>query len=54
MKEQLEAIDKMLDVAISYGYETNIIYQALLCMKENPSLNPAEAFTLSVTKFMVN
>lgn len=49
---ELEAIGNMLDVALEYGYEVEVIYYALKMMKENPKLNPVEAFTLGVTEWI--
>lgn len=51
-KEQLEAIDKMLDTVWDYGFELQVIYSALVVMKKNPELSPAEAFALGVTEWV--
>jgi len=51
-KLELEAIGNMLDVALEYGYEVEVIYFALKNMKENPTLSPLEAFTLGVTEWI--
>lgn len=49
---ELEALGKLLDTALEYGFELEVIYYALKTMKENPNLNPLEAFTLGVTEFV--
>ncbi len=49
---ELDAIGNMLDIALEYGLEVEVIYFALKKMKENPSLNPIEAFTLGVTEWI--
>lgn len=52
VKQQLEIIDKQLDVAIQYGIEVQAIYCALEYMKENPMATPVEAFLLGVSKLV--
>jgi len=51
-EKELEAIGKMLDTALEYGLELEVIYSSLKTMKENPKLNPAEAFALGVTEWV--
>lgn len=51
-KEQMEVIDKMLDSAIDFGMEVEVIYWALMFMKENPNVSPAEAFALGVAEWV--
>lgn len=51
-KEQIEAIDQMLDSAIQFGMEVDVIYWALKYMKENPTVTPAEAFALGVAEWV--
>lgn len=51
-KEQLEAINKMLDTAWEYGFELEVVYAALAIMKKNPELSPAEAFALGITEWV--
>lgn len=51
-KEQLEALDKMLDTVWEHGFELEVIYSALVVMKKNPELSPAEAFALGVTEWI--
>lgn len=51
-KEQMEAIDSMLDSAMEFGLEVEAIYRALMYMKENPSSSPAEAFALGVAEWV--
>lgn len=52
VKQQMDAIDSMLDVAIEYGLEVEVIYYALKYMKQNPKISPAEAFTLGVSEWV--
>ena len=51
-KEQMEAIDQMLDSAMEFGLEVEAIYKALQYMKENPSSTPAEAFALGIAEWV--
>ncbi len=51
-EEQLEAIDQMLDSAMEFGMEVEVIYQALMYIKENPNSSPAEAFALGVAEWV--
>lgn len=51
-KEQMEAIDQMLDTALEYGLEVEVIYHALEYMKENPTATPAQAFALGVAEWV--
>jgi predicted RNA methylase len=51
-KEQLKAIGQMLDSAMAFGLEVEVIYQALTYMKENPVVTPAEAFALGVAEWV--
>ena len=50
--EQMEAIDQMLDSAIEFGLEVEVIYWALKYMKEDPTVTPAEAFALGVAEWL--
>ena len=43
----MEAIDKMLDTAIEFGLEVEVIYYSLKYMKENPSLSIIEAIVMA-------
>jgi hypothetical protein len=51
-KEQIEAIDKMLDSAMEFGLEVETIYWALKYIRENPTVTPAEAFALGVAEWV--
>lgn len=51
-KEQIDAIDEMLDSAMEFGLEVEVIYWALKYMKENPTATPAEAFALGVAEWV--
>jgi len=50
--EQMEAISDLLDTAIDYELEIEVIYYALLYIKEHPELSPAEAFQLGITEWI--
>lgn len=50
--QQMDAIGSMLDVALEYGLELEVIYYALRYMKENPKISPVEAFTLGVSEWV--
>jgi hypothetical protein len=52
VQEQMEIIDKLLDVAIENGLELEVIYFALKHAKENPDTTPAESFLLGVTEWI--
>lgn len=49
---EMQIIDQMLDSAIEFGLEVEVIYWALKYMKENPTISPAEAFALGVTEWV--
>jgi hypothetical protein len=51
-KIELESIGQMLDAAMEFGFELEVIYFALKYMKENPSSSPAEAFAMGVTEWI--
>lgn len=51
-KEDFETIDKWLDIAIDSGLEVEIIYFALLALKENPKLTPGEAFIYGISEWI--
>jgi len=50
--EQMEAIDKMLDVAIDSYLEVEVIYWALQYMKKDPSVSPSQAFALGIAEWV--
>lgn len=52
LKEQMDAIGKMLDTCLEYGMEVQVIYYSLNKMKQDPKLTPAEAFALSITELV--
>lgn len=52
INEQLGIIDKLLDTALEYGMELEVIYFALKHAKENPEATPAESFALGVTEWI--
>ena len=51
-KEQMEAISNSLDIAIEHGMEVEVIYFALIHMKNNPNATPVEAFILGITELI--
>lgn len=51
-QDQMQAIDQMLDSAIEFGMEVEVIYWALKYIRENPSATPAEAFALGITEWV--
>lgn len=51
-KEQMEVIDHMLDSAMQFGLEVEVIYWSLKYIKENPNVTPAEAFALGITEWV--
>lgn len=50
--EEMELIDKMLDTAIEYGLEVEVIYWALNYMKQDPTVTPAQAFALGISEWV--
>ncbi len=50
--DQMQAISSMLDEALEYGLEVEVIYWALKYMRENPTISPVEAFALGVTEWV--
>ena len=52
VNEQMEAISNLLDVALDYGLEVEVIYFALKYMGENTQLSPAEAFQLGISEWI--
>lgn len=50
--EEMQLIGDMLDSALEYGLEVEVIYGALKYMKENPATSPAEAFALGVSEWI--
>lgn len=50
--EQMDAISEMLDAAMEFGLEVEVIYFALKYMKETPTASPAEAFALGVAEWV--
>ena len=52
VKDEMQAIGDMLDTALEFGMEIEVIYHALKYMKEDPSVTPAQAFALGVTEWV--
>lgn len=50
--EEIELIDKMLDTAIEFGLEVEVIYWALNYMKQDPTVTPAQAFALGISEWV--
>jgi hypothetical protein len=51
-KSELETIDKLLDQVIEQGLEVECIYWALKAMQEDPTLTPAQAFSLGLAEWI--
>lgn len=51
-KEQMEAIDQMLDLAIENYLEVEVIYWALQYMKKDPNVSPAQAFAFGIAEWV--
>ena len=51
-ESEVQALGNMLDIALEFGLEVEVVYYALEKMKENPSLTPIQAFVLGVTEFV--
>lgn len=52
LASEMQAISDMLDSALEYGFEVEVIYWALRYMKENPDSTPAQAFALGVAEWI--
>lgn len=50
--EQMEAISELLDTALEFGLEVEVIYYALKYIKEHPELSPVAAFQLGITEWI--
>lgn len=50
--DEMQAISDMLDTALEYGLEVEVIYWALMYMKKDPDVSPAQAFTLGVAEWV--
>ena len=50
--DEMQAISDMLDTALEYGLEIEVIYHALKYMQEDPTVTPAQAFALGVTEWV--
>ena len=48
----MDAISDLLDVALEGGLEVEVIYYALVYMKEHPTATPIEAFQLGITEWI--
>lgn len=51
-KEDVEAINTLLDQVIEEGLEVECIYWALKVMQENPTLSPGQAFALGLAEWI--
>lgn len=51
-EEEAKLIDEQLDEAIDLGLEIEVIYWALIAMKNNPELTPSQAFVLGLTEWI--
>lgn len=52
MQEEMELISKSLDAALEFGLEVEVIYYALLAMKKDPTISPAQAFVFGVMEWV--
>jgi predicted RNA methylase len=50
--EEMELIGRGLDTALQFGLEVEVIYQALLAMKKDPTISPVEAMVFSVAEWV--
>jgi len=50
--EELKVISSVLDEAIEFGLEVETIYWALIAMKQNPEMTPAEAMALGILEWV--
>jgi predicted RNA methylase len=48
----MELIGKGLDTALQFGLEVEVIYQALLAMKKDPTISPVEAMIFGVAEWV--
>jgi hypothetical protein len=51
-QDQLDLIDSQLDIAIEFGTEVYMIYYALIAMKNDPTLEPAQAIAKGVADML--
>lgn len=52
IEEQMDAIAGLLEIAEENEMEIEVIYYALVYMKNNPNVTPYEAFQLGFTEWM--
>ena len=50
--EEMEVIGKGLDTALQFGLEVEVIYQALLAMKKDPTISPVEAMVFGIDEWV--
>lgn len=50
--EEMEVIGKGLDTALQFGLEVEVIYQALLAMKKDPTISPVEAMVFGIAEWV--
>lgn len=51
-QEESDLINELLDEAIDVGLEVEVIYWALVAMKNKPELTPSQAFVLGLTEWI--
>lgn len=49
---EMKVIGILLEEAMEYGLETEVVYHALKIMREDDSLTPAQAFQESMNEFV--
>lgn len=52
LAQEMEAIGDMLDTALEYQFEVEVIYWALTYMKQDPTVTPAQAFALGIAEWI--
>jgi hypothetical protein len=49
---EISKVAEILDIAADYGLELEVIYFALVAMKENPTLSPSDAIEISFNEWV--
>lgn len=50
--DEMQILGELLDTALEYGLEVEVIYWALKYMKEHPEVSPLEAFASGVAEWV--
>ena len=51
-QEELNVISSVLDQALEYGLEVEVVYWALKAMQQDTNITPAQAMTLGVLEWI--